>query len=761
MSLDNKAIAYAAQNTNLPINKVISTCNLLFIEECTIPFISRYRKEVTGSLDEVQIRSIQDSYNEYIEIEKRRSYILETIDKMKMLTPLLKEKIEQASTLNTLEDLYAPYKSKKKTKAQLAKEKGLQGLSDFILTSPKSIKEDITALTERFIKGSQGQVKDWNEAIAGATDIITEMISHDPDLKDELRNVYWSDGIITSALKKGAEKIATASKYKDFFEYTEKVKELKNPKNTHRYLAMRRGMGEKVLKIDITIPKEIGLSFIEARYYPQDKKLGNRDAIAKISEKAFDTVLTTSLDLEIKTELKKIADSAAIDVFGINLKNLLLQPYLGSKAVLGIDPGIRTGCKVVIVDSTGKFIGDHVIYPFAPKFDTNGSKQILEKMIEMFDIKHIAIGNGTNGRETLAFVQENIQAVSEGKVEATMINEAGASIYSASDIAREEFPDKDVTVRGAVSIARRFQDPLAELVKIDPKSIGVGQYQHDVNQARLKKSLTAIVEDCVNYVGVDLNTASAPLLSYISGIGPSVSKNIVKHRDKNGVFKTRQDLLKVARFSDKVFTQAAGFLRIYNGENPLDSTFIHPEKYQIIMKWVKDKNHDLNSLVENKKLQEEFSKDMKLKNELGAETFKDIVSSLMAPTQDPRETFKSVEFRKDVKSIDDLVVGEWYTGVVNNITNFGAFVDIGIKQSGLLHISQISDEFIDNPLDKLKVGEVIKAQIIEIDKDRGRISLSRKTGERAHSENFGKKSQSKKTKSQNEFKNNPFAKLLK
>jgi uncharacterized protein len=760
MSLDNNALVYAVTKTEIPVNKVTTTLNLLITEQNTVPFIARYRKEATGSLDEVQIRHIHEAYEEYLEIEKRRAYILDAIEKMKLMTPELKKQIVEAKTLNQLEDLYAPYKSKKKTKAQMAKEKGLEGLAEFILSSEKSIKAELQDLTGKYIGD---KVPNWEEALSGASDIILEKMAHHIETKERLRALFWSEGVITAEKRKDAEKINEWQKFKDFFEYSEKASELKNPKNTHRYLAMRRGLTLKILKVGISIDKDLGLSVLEANFYPQTQKLGNRDIIEKLASKAYTNTLSSSLDLELKTELKKIADQAAIDVFGVNLKNLLLQPYLGAKAVLGIDPGIRTGCKVIIVDSTGKFVGDHVIYPFEPRNDVQGSKMILDKMIEAFNIEYIAIGNGTNGRETLAFVEDHIKAVQEGKVKATMVNESGASIYSASDIAREEFPDKDVTVRGAISIARRFQDPLAELVKIDPKSIGVGQYQHDVNQARLKKSLGEVVEDCVNFVGVDLNTASGPLLSYVSGIGPSVAKNIVKHREKNGIFKERQDLLKVSRFSEKIFEQAAGFLRIYNGSNPLDGTFIHPEKYEIIFKWVKDHNQEIAELVSDKELQAQFRADNKLRSDLGNETFEDIVKSLSAPSQDPRTQFKSVEFRKDIRSISDLKVGEWYTGVVNNITNFGAFVDIGIKQSGLLHISQISDEFVENPMEKLKVGEQLKARVIEVDVERGRISLSCKSedGTRPATSSAPKGGKKHKGTPKQEFKNNPFANLLK
>lgn len=759
--LDNKAIAYVVAKTGIAVNQVISTSNLLFLEDCTIPFISRYRKEVTGNLDEVQIRNIQEFYEEYQEIEKRRAYILETITKMEKLTPELQKKIQACETLNQLEDLYAPYKSKKKTKATLAKEKGLEPLAELLLTAKDGFDKQIDNINKTFVSGSDGKVKNIEEALNGACDIIVENFVHNPDTKEELRKEFWKSAKIKSSKRKDAEQINDHQKFKDFFEFEENISALQDPKNSHRFMAMRRGMNLKVLKIEIILEGDHGVKIIEANSFPNGEALGNYDLLMKLAKKAYDSSISTSLDLECKTELKKISDSAAIDVFGINLKNLLLQPYLGSKAVLGIDPGVRTGCKIVVIDANGKFIGDHVVYPFAPKFDETGSKMILEKLIEAFDIKYIAIGNGTNGRETLEFVEDNIKAVQDGSVKATIISEAGASIYSASDIARKEFPDKDVTVRGAVSIARRFQDPLAELVKIDPKSIGVGQYQHDVNQVKLKKSLTGVVEGCVNFVGVDLNTASAPLLSYISGIGPSVAENIVKHREKIGGFKSRDELLKVSRFTNKVFEQSAGFLRIYNGSNPLDGTFIHPERYPILEAWSKNNNTSLSNLVSDQDAITKLSQDSSLKTEVGEMTFDDIVKSLKAPKQDPRSEFKSIEFRKDIRKIDDLKLGEWYTGVVNNITNFGAFVDMGVKESGLLHISQISNEFVENPLDKLKVGQELKVRVIEVDLDRKRVSLSCKTdSEVEYSKHSGKGPKPKtKAKPQPQMKNNAFAGL--
>jgi uncharacterized protein len=764
MALEPNAIAYAVTKTNINAHQVMAVCNLLFGEECTIPFIARYRKEATGGLDEVQIRDIQEAYEEYLEIEKRRAYILEAITKQEKMTPELEKKIKAASTLNQLEDIYAPYKSKKKTKAMLAKEKGLAPLADWLLSSKESYAKAVEEITKKYVEASDGKVKDINEAINGASDIIIEMFAHDTEIKETLRSEYWKNGQVTTSKRKDAESITDYQKFKDFFEFSEPVDKIKDPKNTHRYLAMRRAMNLKVLKVEVSIEPQFAYDLMESNYFA-DTSLGNYEYLQKLAKKAFDNTISTSLDLEVKTELKKIADDAAINVFGVNLKNLLLQPYLGSKAVLGIDPGIRTGCKVVVIDNTGKYVGDHVIYPFAPKFDLMGSKAILDKLIEMFNIEYVAIGNGTNGRETLEFVEDHIDAVKNGSVKATLINEAGASIYSASDIARKEFPDKDVTVRGAISIARRFQDPLAELVKIDPKSIGVGQYQHDVNQVRLKKSLTGVVENCVNFVGVDLNTASAPLLSYISGIGPTVAQNIVKAREKNGGFKNREELLSVARFSQKIFEQSAGFLRIYNGDNPLDGTFIHPERYEILKNWAQQNGHEVKDIVSDKELIAKLASDNVLKNQIGDMSFDDIVKSLRAPKQDPRSEFKSVEFRKDIRKIEDLKAGEWYTGIVNNITNFGAFVDLGVKESGLLHISQISDEFVENPLDKLTVGQQLKVKVTEIDLDRKRIGLSCKSdADVNYSSSSGKVNRSRKKNTHpsqppKEIRNNAFASL--
>ncbi len=723
--IEADAARYATLETGLSPKQVAATLNLLFKEDCTVPFITRYRKEATGGLDEEQIRAIQSAYEEYIEREKRRAYILETLEKMEVLTPELKNKVLKAETINQLEDLYAPYKSKKKTKGQLAAEAGLDKLALNILNDEKSI-EELEKEADLWLNPDK-KFKTWDDCLKGAQSFLMETFAHDTEIKQTLRKDYWRDAKLVSSKRKDAEKIKDWEKFKDYFEFSQPITELKNPKAAHRFLAVRRGMTQKILKVDVEYPTEAVVGLIESRHFAGAKK--NQDFLEKTATKAVTTAIHPSLDLEIKSELKKVSDESAIEVFNVNLKNLLLQPYLGAKTVLALDPGVRTGCKTVVVDNTGKLLFDTVIYPHEPQNDVKGSQAVLERLIDHFNVEYIAIGNGTYGRETLYFIEEYVAAVKEDKVKATLVNESGASIYSTSEIAKKEFPDKDATVRGAVSIARRFQDPLAELVKIDPKSIGVGQYQHDVNQSKLKKSLTGVVEDCVNFVGVDLNTASAPLLSYVSGIGSSLAQNIVKKREELGGFKERAQLLNVSRFSQKVFEQSGGFLRIYGGAHPLDATFIHPERYSVLEDWCKKEGVKLGDLINKSEIIDKLASDKTLAESIGEYTHQDIVKALKAPSQDPRTEFKSTEFKKGVRKLDDLVPGQWYTGIVTNITQFGAFVDIGIKENGLIHVSEMADHFVSNALEVLKVGQEVKARVIEVDKDRGRIGLSLKTGE--------------------------------
>lgn len=770
MPIDQQAARYTLEQLKLQPQQVKSVLELIFEQDCTIPFIARYRKEQTQGMDEVQIRDIQQAYEDYQEREKRRSFILETLKKQEQLTAELEQKVLQAQTLHQLEDLYAPYKQKKKTKGALALEAGLEKLAQMLLTGTQSFEELKTTQAESFLNPEK-KFDSIDKVMQGALDILTERMAHDSELKEKLRQDYWKEAHLVSSKRAKAEEQKDWQKYRDYFEFSQKVSQLKESKATHRFLAMRRGLSQKILKVEVSYPAEVAQAALEDKYI-QGENLGCLAQLKTCAQKAWANFIHPSLDLEIKSELKKLSDAAAIDVFGVNLKNLLLQPYLGAKSVLAIDPGVRTGLKLALVDNTGKFLVDTVVYPHPPQNEKEKSRQVLEAMIDQFKIEYIAIGNGTYGRETLEFVQKQVSQVKQGKVKATLISESGASIYSASDIARKEFPDKDPTVRGAISIARRFQDPLAELVKIDPKSIGVGQYQHDVNQAKLKKSLSAVVEDCVNYVGVDLNTASAPLLSHISGITDALAKNIVSYREAQGGFKNRQELLKVKRFGPKVFEQAAGFLRLYDSEFPLDATFIHPERYEFLEKWVKGQGRTLQDLVEDKELLVKLEKDSDFKQAVGNYTHEDIVRSLRSPSQDPRTEFKSTEFRTDMDSLSDLKIDEWYPGVVTNITQFGAFVDIGLKENGLIHVSQIADRFIENALEVLKVGEEIKVRVQDVDLERKRISLSCKSPDAGESKQKGhvgagrkntrgQKSQGpkKQEKKEEPLRNNAFAAL--
>ncbi|WP_412462580.1 Tex family protein [Halobacteriovorax sp. RT-2-6] len=722
--IDQNAVLFCVDNTDITAKQIMAVLAMLLVEDCTVPFITRYRKDKTGGLDEEQIRLIQEKYDEYIEREKRRAFILEAITKQEMMTPEIEKKIKAATNINQLEDIYAPFKSKRKTKAQIAKEAGLEPFAILMKTSklpmPELAKEAL-----KFINKDK-KVATFEDVLKGACDIIIEEIAHDTELKETLRNDYWAQAMIKSSPRKGYEEIKDWQKYKDYFEYEQKVADLRDPKAAHRFLAIRRAQTEKILKVEIVFDEEYANNMILSKHFA-DTGVTSYKALVDCASKAYKNYIHSSLDLEIKGELKKLSDESAIDVFGVNLKNLLLQPYLGPKTVLALDPGVVTGCKTVVVDNTGKFVVDTVVYPHPPRNQVRESATILNAMIEQFNVEYIAIGNGTFGRETLQFVEDNVTAVKDGKVKATMISEDGASIYSASAIAKKEFPDKDATVRGAISIGRRFQDPLAELVKIDPKSIGVGQYQHDVNQIRLKKSLDGVVESCVNFVGVDINTASAPLLSFISGIGPTVAGNIVKHRDKNGLFSDRSEILKVSRFTDKVFQQAAGFLRVYNGANPLDATFIHPENYDMLENWAQSKGFTLEQLTTDNAVANQLKSDKDLIAKLGEFTVNDIYKSLTAPSQDPRTEFKTTEFRKDAREIKDIKIGERYPGIVKNITQFGAFVDIGIKENGLVHVSQMADHFVDNALDVLKVGQEVSAVVLDVDMDRKRIALSLKS----------------------------------
>jgi uncharacterized protein len=724
MNLVEESSLYIEKKEIASQTQIRTVLQLAIEEDCTVPFIARYRKEKTGNLDETVIRDILESFEEYKELEKRRAFIFETIEKMGKLDPEIKRSIEEGETVQRLDDIYAPFKAKRKTKSQKAIERGLEPLADLILSTSSSLEELEKEKSAEFLGIGEEPISDFSEAVQGACDILIYRFSHDIEIKEELRSLFWKKGEVVSQKHKDAETIKDFSKFQDFFDYRETIKSLNQPKAGHRYLAVRRGSVLKILKVETWIEPALAYGLIRHKFFPKKENLSLSDLLEQCGEKAFTTFLHPSLDLEIKMELKKSADETSIDVFGKNLKNLLLAPYLGAKTVMGVDPGIRTGCKIVVIDKTGKLMEDTVVYPHPPRNDKVGSARIVQELIQKCGVEFISIGNGTYGRETLVFVQEDVDAVSSGSVSAVLISESGASVYSASPLAKEELPDKDLTVRGAVSIARRFQDPLAELVKIDPKSIGVGQYQHDVSQTKLKKSLGAVVEDCVNYVGVDLNTASAQLLSYVSGIGQSLAEKLVKFRESEGGVSDRQQLLKAPRFTDKIFEQAAGFLRIYGGINPLDATFIHPERYGLLEGWGKSKDVTMAELVRDPLIVEKLEKDESIKREVGEATLEDIIKSLRAPTQDPRKEFESVPFQKGLKKLEEVQIGSWYTGSVGNITHFGAFVDIGIKESGLIHVSEMSTDFIKNPMEYMQVGQVVKVRVLSIDFERKRLGLS-------------------------------------
>jgi uncharacterized protein len=699
-------IRLIAQVSGIQASSVRNTIQLLE-DGATIPFISRYRKEVTGGLDEVQVADIQKQFKKLNELADRKESILQSIEEQGKLTPELKERILSSWDANEIEDLYLPYKRRKKTKADVARENGLEPLAKMIMSQRGS---DINIAAARFLNE---QIPNEITAISGAKDIIAEWVNEDQDIRDKLRINFRKYGtLVSKVIPKNKEK---AEKYRDYFDFSESL----NRCPSHRYLAINRGANEDMLRMTISMDDERALQMIERKYirsYGSEASL-----ISEAIEDSYKRLIFPSIETQILNEYKEKADDEAIRVFGINLSQLLLAAPLGQKAVMAIDPGFRTGCKVVCLDNNGGFLEYATIFPHPPQSNVNEAINILKSLAYKYDIKAIAIGNGTASRETKAFI-ERIKFESQPDI--YIVNESGASIYSASDVAREEFPDKDVTVRGAVSIGRRLMDPLAELVKIDAKSIGVGQYQHDVHQAKLKEELDNTVISCVNKVGVNLNTASRHLLTYISGLGPSLAKNIVEYRTANGDFKDIKQLKKVPRLGDKAFEQAAGFLRIRYGKNPLDNTGVHPESYAIVEKMAATAGVDLYSFimssVERKKIKpEDF-----VTHTAGLPTLKDIMKELEKPGLDPRGEARAFSFDENVKSVSDLVAGMTLPGIVTNLTNFGAFVDIGVKQDGLLHISQITKTFIKNPAEVLSLGQELVVRVTDVDAARNRINLS-------------------------------------
>ncbi|MGL4293978.1 MAG: Tex family protein [Bacteroidales bacterium] len=693
---------------NISEKQVANTIKLLE-DGATIPFISRYRKELTGALDEVQIAAINDTLSKLKETDKRKSTILSTIEEQGKLTPELKNRIENSWDLTELEDIYLPFKPKRRTRAEMAREKGLEPLATFLMFQQNN---DPELKAEGFLND---QIKDINEALKGARDIIAEWVNEDEKARNNIRNIFTREAMISSKVIKGKEE--EGSKYRDYFEWTEPLKRC----SSHRMLALRRGENEGILKVTIESDDEHCLERLEKQY------IRNSNAAAKQVFEAvkdgYKRLLKPSIETEFSQLSKEKADEEAIRVFATNLRQLLLAAPLGQKRVLGIDPGYRTGCKLVCLDAQGNLLHNETIYPHPPQNQTSLAAKKLTSLVEQYQIEAISIGNGTASRETEKFVTSLRY---DRKLQVFVVSEDGASIYSASKIAREEFPEYDVTVRGAVSIGRRLMDPLAELVKIDPKSIGVGQYQYDVNQAQLKKSLDQTVENCVNQVGVNVNTASKHLLTYISGLGPLLAQNIVNYRQENGPFSSRRELMKVPRMGEKAFEQAAGFLRIPGSKNPLDNSSVHPESYGIVEQMSKDLNCSVEELIKNKELRLQIKLEKYISDTIGLPTLQDILKELEKPGLDPRQQIKVFEFDPGVRTIDDLHEGKVLPGIVTNITNFGCFVDVGIKENGLIHVSQLADRFISDPTEIVSIHQHVTVKVLSVDKERKRVQLTMK-----------------------------------
>ena len=700
-----------AEALNLSPRQVEKTIELLE-GGATVPFIARYRKEVTGSLNEVQIAAIRDMLIKCKELDKRRESIIQSIEEQGKLTPELKKQLLSAETMTELEDLYLPYKPKRKTRASMAIEKGLEPLANSIMLQQNI---DIERLAIKYVNGEKG-VADLDDALAGARDIIAERINENTAARNRMRNLYRRSAMLTAKVAKGKEE--EGAKYSSWFDWEENM--MKAP--SHRILAMFRGENEGFLKVKIQPNDDTkAIEQLESQFIK-----GNNDSSQQVKmavKDSYKRLLAPSMETEFYNILKERADVEAIKVFAENLRQLLLASPLGQKRVLAIDPGFRTGCKVVCLDAQGNLIHNETIYPFTSVREERDSVKKLENLVEAFKIEAIAIGNGTAGRETEEIVK---RARFKTKVIAVMVSENGASVYSASDVARQEFPDYDVTVRGAVSIGRRLMDPLSELVKIDPKSIGVGQYQHDVNQTLLHESLNDVVVSCVNNVGVELNTASKELLSYVSGIGPVLAKKIVDHRAKKGPFASRQELLQVDRLGEKAFEQCAGFLRIRNAANPLDRSAVHPERYELVERMARKVGASVAELVDDKELRKKINIADFVSADCGLPTLEDIMKELDKPGLDPRTKFEVFEFDKNVSRIDDLREGMILPGIVTNITAFGAFVDVGVHQDGLVHVSQMTDKFVKDPNTVLKLHQHVMVKVTEVDVKRNRISFSMK-----------------------------------
>jgi len=712
--------------TELNLNKTpVENTLKLILDDCTVPFIARYRKEATGGLDEVQIRDIRDRFEYLLALNERKETIVKSIQEQGKLTPALESRIRSCKVKSELEDLYLPFKPKKRTRGQIAKERGLEPLALEILKQDPSL-EDLLGLCVSYV-GQHPEVTTLEIAIQGAKDYIAEQISERADVRGELRQWIYDNAAFVSVVRDEFKDKKT--KYNNYYDFSEPVKSIA----AHRLMALRRGEKEEILKVSVDYDNEIGMALVSDRVIESRASTPVKSLLADCVKDAFSRLLAASIETELRLETKNRAEEEAIAVFAKNLRSLLLLPPIPKKIVLGVDPGIRTGSKLVVVDETGKLLDHATIFPdleqpiTAPK-----NKNAVEKSIEFikrYKTDYVSIGNGTAGRELDDFFHQIAEQNKDLKIKVIVVNEAGASVYSASDVARDEFPDLDLTYRGAVSIARRLQDPLAELVKIEPKSIGVGQYQHDVNQSRLKKQLDEVVESCVNYVGVNLNTASPSLLSYVAGIGPTLAKNIVRHREQKGVFTDRNSLFEVMGFGPKAFEQAAGFLRIPEASNPLDSTAVHPEAYKVVERIADDLKKPVKELIGLRDVLNTLDLKRYVTDEIGVPTLQDIVKELLKPGRDPREDGVKHTYNREVRDLNSLQEGMVLSGTVTNVTNFGAFVDIGVHQDGLIHISELSSQFIKDASQAISVGDQVKVKVIGVDKERKRISLSRKAVE--------------------------------
>jgi protein Tex len=711
--MNERFISTIATELNAPLGKVAATAKLL-ADGATVPFIARYRKEATGGLDEVEIAAVRDRMTQMAEIEARREAILKSLAERNLLSDALKVTLAAADTLTALEDIFAPHRPKRRTRAAIAKEAGLEPLAERLFAEQESLHPEEAAAP--FADPSRN-VPDIAAALAGARDILAERFSDDPLARAKLRDLYWAAGVLKSRVV--SDKQSEAAKYKDYFDWSEPVAKVPS----HRLLAMRRGEQEGFLFLRITPPEEDAIMVLEGLFLrTRNTPAGEQVRIALVD--SYKRLLGFSIEGELRLETKKRADAEAIRVFAENLRELLLAAPLGQRTVLAMDPGFRTGCKTVVLDRQGRLLQSEVVFAAGAGVDqVHESARVLRQLVEKHSVEAIAIGNGTAGRETEQFVRSLKLPAS---IPVVLVNESGASIYSASEVAREEFPDQDITVRGAVSIGRRLMDPLAELVKLDPKSIGVGQYQHDVDESLLKRGLDDVVVSCVNRVGVELNTASKQLLAYVSGLGPGLAANIVAHRNENGPFHSRRDLLKVPRLGPKAFEQCAGFLRIRDGEHPMDASAVHPERYGLVDAMARDLNCAVGDLLRDGGLRAKIKPERYVTPDAGLPTLKDILDELAKPGRDPRRQFEAFSFQEGVERMEDLKPGMKLPGIVTNVTAFGAFIDIGVHQDGLVHVSQLADRFVKDPSEIVRVAQRVHVTVVEVDLERKRIALSMK-----------------------------------